>query len=270
VKRIQRKSDIWFLDKIKEKVIVARHRKLIHKVEIPLNCLGRGLRRFSYLSNIDVGNQSDYLILQWFDEIKEMARYLLPANDLKLFDRRIVESWARKFERKKAHLLFARRLYLSSPGTCLLAFYSDEPTIGVDLWTLRNLEQTEAKVLALWLNSTLNILQLLYLGVACEGPWMKLHDYMFNKLLVPDPNKLTKRDVTQLLKVFKKVRNVTFPSVSEQLKKESEARKSIDKIWLKILGYKGDPDKLLKRLYDSTFKEIELIDKLMHTEKDAK
>jgi predicted DNA-binding transcriptional regulator len=105
------------------------------------------------------------------------------------------------------------------------------------------------------------------LGVACEGPWMKLHDYMFSRLLVPDPNKLTKKDIKQLLKVFDKVRNMPFPSISEQLKKGSEARKSIDKIWLKILGYKGDPDELLKRLYSSVSKEIEIIDKLMHVEK---
>lgn len=265
--RAQRKSDMWILEKIKDKTMIAKHKKLIHKVEIPLECVGRGLRRFSYVNNIDVTDKSDYLILGWFKQIKEMARYLVSINDLKIFDPKVVESWTRKFERKKAHLLFARRLYLSSPGTCLLAFYSDEPTIGVDLWSLCDLEQTEAKVLALWLNSTLNILQLLYLGVACEGPWMKLHDYMFSRLLVPDPNKLTKKDIRQLLKVFDKVRNEAFLSISEQLKKESEARKSIDRIWLKILGCKSDPDALLKRLYDSISKEIELIDKLMHVEK---
>jgi type I restriction-modification system DNA methylase subunit len=269
-KRIQRKSDTWFLDKIKERSLVARHRKLIHKVEIPLSCVRRGLRRFSYLNNIDVGNQSDYLILQWFDGVKEMARYMLPVNDLKLFDPKVVESWARKFERKKAHLLFARRLYLSSPGTCLLAFYSDKPTVGVDLWTLCGLKQAEAKVLALWLNSTFNILQLLYLGVACEGPWMKLHDYMFDRLLVPDPIKLTKKDITQLLEVFEKVRNVAFPSIPEQLRKKIEARKSLDKIWLKILRYKGDPDELLNTLYSSVIREIEIIDRLMHVETHTK
>ena len=196
-----------------------------------------------------------------------MAKYLVPQKYLETFDKKVVESWFRKFEKREAHLLLARRPYLSSLGTCLIAFYSDTPTIGIDLWGLQNLEQNDAKILALWLNSSLNILQLLYIGVACEGPWMKIHNYMLSRLLVPDPKKLTKKEREQLLKVFDEVKKVSFPSISEQLKRETEARKTIDKALLKLLNYEGDLDELLKKLYASIAQEVKIIDELMRIEK---
>jgi len=263
--KAKRKSDIWILKEARGNTLIAYHKKLRHRVEIPLNNLGRALRRFSYVKNIDVTQNADYLILKWFDGIKDMARYVVPVRKLEDFNPDVVRSWEAKFEDRKAHLLLARRLYLSSPGTCLIAFYSDEPIVGVDLWSLRNLDRDEAKIMALWLNSSINILQLLYSGVACEGPWMKIHEYMLKRLLALNPNKLTKRTKRQLLRTFNEVKNLSFPSISEQLEKGNQARKIIDKALLKALGYKGDPDDLLQRFYSSTLKEIKIIAQLMPT-----
>lgn len=41
------------------------------------------------------------------------------------------------------------------------------------------------------------------------------------------------------------------------------SRRVIDAAWLKVLGYKGDVDTLLDRLYDSLANEIELLKSLM-------
>lgn len=265
--RAQKKVDMWIAGDIRGKTLIANHKELKHRVEIPLNSLGRALRRFSYVDNIDITQRSDYLILKWFDQIKDMARYLVPTSKLEILNSDVIKSWETKFEDRKAHLLLARRLYLSSPGTHLIAFYSDEPTAGIDLWSLRNLDKDTAKILSLWLNSSINILQLLYLGVACEGPWMKIHEYMLSRVLVPDPRKLSKKEVKELLDIFDEIKNASFPSISEQFKKEDQTRKTIDKAWLKILGYREDPEAFLKGLYTSISKETELIDKLMCPEK---
>ena len=256
--RAKRKSDVWILKEIRGNHLIVRHNKLKYRIEIPINSLGRALRRFSFVKCIDVSQNADYLILKWFDGIKDMARYLVPVGKLGAFNPNIVKSWETKFEKRKAHLLFARRLYLSSPGTHLIAFYSDNPIVGVDLWSLRNLNRDEAKILALWLNSSINILQLLYMGVACEGPWMKIHEYMLKKLLVPNPSSLTKREKRHLLRTFNEVKNITFPSIIKQFEKEMETRKKIDKVLLKIIGYKGDLNQFLKKLYKSTWKEIKI------------
>jgi hypothetical protein len=266
-RRLQRKTDHWFLEKEKTDSIVIRHKKLTHTLEVPLNCLTRALRRFSYVDTIDITNSSDYLIQKWFDKIPEMARYALSSKELNALNPGVINSWRNKFERKKAHLLLARRLYLSSPGTCLIAFYSDNPTIGIDLWSLKGISKEDAKILALWLNSSINILQLLYIGVACEGPWMKLHDYMLDRLLVPNPNILTIEEKKELLKIFKSLEKVSFKSITEQFKNEDESRKAIDKAWLTLLGYKGDLEKFLTQLYKTILEEIKTINQLYDSKK---
>lgn len=261
--RAQRQSDIWIKDKVDEKTLVARHKKRTQAVKIPLNCLERALRRFSYVNTIDVDMALDYLIVDSFKAIDEMASSVTSAKDMKSFNQKIVQTWAEKFADRKAHLLLGRRLYLSSPGTFLISFYSNTPTIGIDLWSLRNLKKEDAKILALWLNSSFNILQLLYMGVACEGPWMKLHDYMLDRLLVPDPKKLTKDAKKRILQVFEKVKETQFPSITNQLKTKFETRKIIDKMWLEILEYKDTSEGLLDNLYDSLLNELEIINRLM-------
>lgn len=261
--RCRRKSDVWIVDRIKGRTLVARHKERIHEVEIPLSSLTRALRRFSYANTIDVDKTLDYLIVDWFKEIEEMARSVVPANALRKFDRAVVQSWRKKFEERKAHLFLGRRLYLSAPGTCLISFFSDKPTAGIDLWGFLDLNKTDAQILSLWLNSTFNILQLLYMGVACEGPWMKLHDYMMDRLLVPNPKILTENEKKLILDVFEKIKETPFPSISEQLKGGFKARKIIDEMWLRILGYKGPYDALLEKLYGSMLKELEIIGRLM-------
>jgi len=261
--RAERRTDIWIAEKTKDGKLIASHRNRMHSVHIPLPCLEKAMRRFSHANTIDAERIMDYLIVDWFKEIDEMASSIVPANIRRSLNRKVINSWAAKFERKKAHLLLGRRLYLSAPGTCLISFYSDRPTVGIDLWSLRNLSKTDAKILALWLNSTFNILQLLYRGVACEGPWMKLHGYMMDRLLVPNPEKLTENEKKEILETFEKVKETAFPSISEQLKTGFKARKTVDTMWLKILGHKGPYDELLERLYGSMLKELEIIGRLM-------
>jgi hypothetical protein len=199
-----------------------------------------------------------------------MAESLLTSSrDLEKLKRSTIESWKEKFEARKAHLLLARRLYLSSPGTCSIAFYSDKPIIGIDMWCIRRVRAEFAKILTLWLNSTLSILQFLSIGVAIEGPWMKVHDYMLGEMLVPDFAKIPKRELDQLLQVFDAVKEVKFPSILDQLKGKHPSRRLIDTAWLRILGYEEDSDKLLDRLYDSLANEIELLKKLMAKDEAA-
>jgi hypothetical protein len=92
---------------------------------------------------------------------------------------------------------------------------------------------------------------------------MKLHGYMMDRLLVPDPKKLTENQKNLILDVFEKLRETEFPSISEQLETGFHARKTIDLLWLKILGYKGPSEELLEKLYASLLNELEIIGRLM-------
>ncbi|RLG56111.1 MAG: hypothetical protein DRN95_07190 [Candidatus Hydrothermarchaeota archaeon] len=252
-----RGTDVWIVDEIVKNKVIAKHRHQVQRVEIPLKTLKRGLRRFSHVNTMDVSNSADYLIVSWFDEIKNIAKVVLTDEEMKGFDKSVVKSWENKYEARKANLLLARRPYLSSPGTSLIAFYSDEPIVGIDLWCIRGMSKDYAKVLALWFNSSFNILQLLCIGVASEGPWMKIHDYMLNYLLAPKQD-LSKNDISYLIKVFDSVREAKLPNILEQLKNGHPIRKEIDKAFLKVLG----KDVNLDELYEKLANELELLKKL--------
>jgi type I restriction-modification system DNA methylase subunit len=261
--RALKKVDAWVFDRIERDALIARHKDLDWRVSIPLNVLGRGLRRLSYVKTIDVSNTSDYLILSWFDGIKDMAKVFLADKDLSGFKSTTVEAWQKKFKTRKAHLLLSRRFDISAPGMCLFAFYSDEPLVGADMWCVKSLSKDFTKILSLWFNSTLNVLQTLILRTETRGAWMVVHDYILGEMLIPNPSKLSESDLKYLLKVFSSLKDIKFPSVLEQLKGKHNARMLIDKAWLKILGYEGDMNSLLDRLYDSLAEEIELLRRLM-------
>jgi hypothetical protein len=92
---------------------------------------------------------------------------------------------------------------------------------------------------------------------------MELSGYILNDFLVVNPEKLSPRERETLLDVFEKTRNVELPSILDQLKKKHPSRRLIDTAWLKVLGYKGNINSLLDRLYDSLANEIEMLKKLM-------
>jgi hypothetical protein len=261
--RAEKRIDAWILDRVEKNELIARHADLGLEIKVPLASLGRGLRRLSHIKTIDVTNTSDYLILSWFDEIKEMAETFLIGRDLKTLDSRIIDQWGEKFDKRKANLLIARRFDLSASGTSLLAFYSDEPIIGVDMWCIKELPSEYAKILALWFNSTLGLLQTFVTRTETRGAWMKIHDYTFDEFMVPALEKIGAKEREFLLSQFEKCKKIEFPDILHQLKTKYPARMEIDKAFLKVIGYKGDADSLLVRLYELLAHEIETLKNMM-------
>ena len=93
---------------------------------------------------------------------------------------------------------------------------------------------------------------------------MKIHDYMLNEFLVPRLDRLNVSDYNRLLDVFKQVRNVTFPSIIQQLRTKFWARRLIDSAFLKILGYTDtEIDRILDYLYPALANEILILKQLM-------
>jgi len=96
---------------------------------------------------------------------------------------------------------------------------------------------------------------------------MKLHDYMLDRLLVPNPKRLTPRDKKELLETFGSLEKVSFKSVTEQFRNGDENRKTIDKAWLTFLEYEGDHETFLMQLYKAILEEIKIINQLMPQQK---
>ncbi|MEM3726442.1 MAG: hypothetical protein QXK98_06245, partial [Candidatus Bathyarchaeia archaeon] len=133
-----------------------------------------------------------------------------------------------------------------------------------DMWSIKGIINGHAKILTLWFNSTANLLAIITKRTETRGAWMKLHEYTLNDLLILDPNKLSPEEQNLLLEVFNKIKDVSFPSVLEQLRGRFWARVEIDKAILKVLGFnETETNQLLDYLYPALAKEIEQLKTLM-------
>ena len=220
---------------------------------IPLKALKFGLRRPARTELIDLTNELDYIIISEFDGLNKF-----------LENPTVVKRWQKYASHRLANLLISRRFDISASGTRLIAFYTDKPAVGVDMWSVKGIEKEDAKILALWFNSTLNLLHLLVYRTETRGAWMKIHEYMLKETYVPSLRKMSKKERESLLQLFNKVRNISFPSIVEQLKNRFWARETVDKVFLKILGFNDKETKeILDFLYPALANEIEQLKALM-------
>ncbi|MEM4140020.1 MAG: N-6 DNA methylase [Nitrososphaeria archaeon] len=261
--RSEKRTDVWIIDEERpvEKELIVKHKIYNFKVKIPTTVLVKGLRRLSHVNKLDVTMISDYVIIKWFDNITKLVRMTVgkELNEVK----NSIKLWEKEYNNRKCNIILARRFDISAPGTHLLAYYCEEEFIGAGLWSLKGVTKEEAKILSLWFNSTLNILQWIIERGESRGAWLSMEDYMLSEMLVPQTRQFNDQEREELLNTFEKVRNIEFPCILDQLKTKYWARVLIDKTWLKILGYKGDIDSLLNKIYNLLVNEIEILKRLM-------
>lgn len=258
--RAIKREDVWIMRRIDGNSIVIEDRHTKRILKVPLQAARPALRRISLISKIDVTDNLDYVIVNTFPQISEFTTTVItefkPPQGF--WDR-----WRSYVEERLSHLVLMRRADLSAPGTRLLAFYSEIPMAPPGVaWSIK-ISDVDAKILALWLNSSFNILQILLYRKETRGAFLQLDKYVLKHMLVPDLTKLSEDDVKFLTEIFSRVKNVEFPSILDQLKMKYEARRLIDEAWLRILDYKGDVNTFLGRLYELLAKEIELLKSLM-------
>lgn len=262
--RAIKKEDVWVIEESTENYLKVKDRYIERTLTIPLTSVLHTLRRAVLIDKIDVSGDLDYVVINEFPNVKKfLTTGVMTFKPPQGFWNR----WKSYVEERLSHLALVRRADISAPGTCLLAFYSDVPMAppGVT-WSVKVKDREAAKILALWFNSTINILQALVNRKETRGAFLQIDEYVLKEAFVPDLVKLTQDEKTLLRKTFNSVKSIRFPSVFEQLKCRHEARKLIDKTWLSVLGYKGDVEPILTKFYTSLVKEVELLKKLMEEE----
>jgi type I restriction-modification system DNA methylase subunit len=251
--------DLWFAEKAKDTTILVRNRFTNEAIEIAKKKLCHGIRRASGLKTIDLSNSQDYVVIEPFEGIERF----LPSKSVDNF-RSHSQSWKKYVRSRFGEFLISRRFDLSATGTHFLAFYSAEPTTGQNLWSLKGVNEEEAKILSLWFNSTLNLLQIYLQRMETRGAWMEINDGMINDFLLFDICSLKKNEKKHLLDLFEQLKNMEFPSIIEQLKTKFAPRKELDTKFLQLMGYSSsEVDQLLNYLYPALAEEIQKLKTLM-------
>jgi len=256
--RAIKKHDLWVVKRVDKDMVIATHRVLGREIAIPAKALLPGFRRPSGTGTMEISDILDYMIRGEFPKLNELIEEKEKASKIL----KNVKKWEKLV--KKANLLLSRRYDLSAPGTKHLAFYSSIPTFGIDMWDVAGFNEENAKIMTLWFNSSINILQMLINRTETRGAWMKLHQYQIRDSMIPNLRTLTSEERKNLLDLFNKLKKQEFPSILEQLKIKFPLRVEIDRAVLSMLGF-GDAeiDRILDYLYPALANEIEQLKTLM-------
>jgi len=258
--RALKKTDAWILKETGKRSIVVEHNVLQISVSIPTNVLLPALRRFSGINIIDISNELDFIVTKEFLGISDF----LPQQLGNKIDKQSLKLWKRYVEGLRGNLLLANHVDISAPGTSILAYFaSDSIVVPRSMWSMK-LPATSAKVFALWLNSTLGLLQMLMQRRETRGAYLWFVASTIKKFLVPDMENMTEQNIQALLQTFEKINNVKFPSILEQLETKFQYRVEMDKVILRVLGFdENEISRLLDYLYSALAKEIRQLKTLM-------
>lgn len=250
-RRAARGKDGWVAARVEGDHLTVRHVEYGLEVKVPLSSLEKCMRKYHYARFLDASVEPDYLVLAPFEGLEKMVR-LTVGRSLQIGEE-VFERWRRVVEKRRGRVLVSSKVDISSPGLSLLAFYSDEPMVGVHMWMLRGGGVEAARVTALWLNSSFNLLQTLAERREVSGVWMKVDAYVLRESRVPNLSLLRPEDKLRLLEVFEKWRRVELPSIVKQLEEGHPFRRETDEAFAAALGLRVDFDDLYARL----LKEVE-------------
>jgi type I restriction-modification system DNA methylase subunit len=257
-----KKDDRWILKETRRDSILVRDRFVDVEIEVPRKATIPALRRPAGLQSMDISDDMDYAIVSRFtgDQQFFMKELVEKGKNLSNY----VKKWREYLENRMTRLNVSRRFNLSALNTSALAFYSELAVAPCKMfWAIQGLSGEDAKILALWFNSTINIAQILSRRAETEGAFMGLDQYILQRFLVLDPSKLEPDRRDQLLSVFDQCAKTKLPSIIEQLKTKNSVRRTIDLAVLEALEIRGNHAELLDSAYTSISGTIETLATLM-------
>jgi len=216
--------------------------------EIPISAVRKGLKTHAYIPRLDVGQISDLTIIKPFDGFKDIQRRLrVTAVDFGDISLRV--------EDRLSHLVLARRINITAPGTKLLAFFSDDRLVpGKAFWAFDTDVKT-SRVLSVWFNSTFAFIELLLSQTETEGSFVELTKEKLLGFHIPD---FQSCDTTVLEEAFELVRYEEVPALVQQFTKPCSFRETIDRAVLTSVGFsKKEIGDLLPNLYASVSTELQ-------------
>ncbi len=219
-----------------------------HVYTFPKDAVVPAIRRFSYLTSIDVTGQTDFAISRPVPALGDVMKAFYGKDRTKVFISRIRKrtkklkggKWPSRVLQGSSRLCFGRRFDLAARGTIVLATRQDEPTfLACDGFMVKGLSPPEEKLFCLWMNSSLFLTWLMSKLTVTRGTWVKLEKSFVDRIPFPDFDELDEKDWSLVEELYEELRAKAFPNLMEQLK-EHPVRRTLDEGMLLLLGVK-DP-----------------------------
>jgi predicted RNA methylase len=173
------------------------------------------------------------------------------------------------YDRYSGEILLVRRFRVTSPNVYFTALYSSNRTLSpatMNILRPRNLDRDLVKALALYLNSTLALFQLLSLFVETEGAWVRFDKDVWAGVYVPDLEALANNPKTleEASRAFDKVARAseTLQPLYERVSSGSEVQREIDEVAIKMLGLPWG-NEVLNTLYGIIKSELDALQRIL-------
>lgn len=233
----------WAVIEETDEFIVAKSKRTGVTVRVPRAVVRPTTRSVAGMSTIEFTTPFDYIVVGRFPG--DTAFWDDPDPD-KILAKRLPHLATRE-----ASLLLGGRnnVGLDGTGTHFLAFVSARPVPPTwSFWSVRGLRLDDARLLALWWNSSFNLVQLIENRAEVQGAYMSWLKTDILRLRVPNLPKLSPKSRAGLLKLYEELATTPFPNLLSQLKSAPAERLRLDLTLSHELGL-GYTEVDLRKLY---------------------
>jgi hypothetical protein len=226
---------------IDDNKIIVRNPSEEEQLVVPRNATMPAVRTASWLRSIEIEQPLDFVIVERFD--KDDVFWTTKDVDRMLVQRR------EHINSRKANLILAGygNIDLSSPGTFFFAFCSRvEIAPTWSFWSLPCPKFDHAVVLALWLNSTFALAELLRRRTEVRGTNMKWRKKEVEEFPVVKVQTMSSNDISEAKSLLCRLNRLEFPCLIEQLETAYEGRAILDKYFAELLQMNITENKIIE------------------------
>jgi len=147
------------------------------------------------------------------DEILKHTRKMVSTQSFSSYQ----ASWENYLKGKLCYLGTIETFHIEAPNTYFFAYFSgDQKRIYSSIFNnVFSLDETEARINCIWLNSAINLLQLFVERIPTG--WFKIRQYVLESLKIIDIQRLKDAEKEDLLKIFEEISDKEFPCVWKQI-----------------------------------------------------
>lgn len=259
MERMKKKTDKFLVVKTSEGELLIENRDNRQQFVVPKQSVCPQVRRLTAHDKIDMASNLDYVEFRYFDGLDNIMKSVYPEKDAERNIRELKGEGFHKISSQRSNIIFARRINVSATGTKIISIYSEIPAfVAANAWAIKDISSDNAKLLTLWMNSGLFLIELLTKRVATQGAFGQLDKRYLYSISCPDFTILDKKQIKELLELFDETSQKSLPSIFEQVQNENEIKKQIDKKFLEVFGVtdKGDQEKVIFELYQTLTRRI--------------
>ncbi|MGB9622324.1 MAG: N-6 DNA methylase, partial [Candidatus Bathyarchaeia archaeon] len=224
------------------------------------------LRSPAGVVHMNITDEEEYALSNTKDLPDDMLRLAGLVDKRKI--RKAVKDIKSAYEDLAGNILLVRRSRLTSPNIFWLAFFSQRKIIGPSApmicLKVDDLGIDNSKLLTLYLNSSITLLQLLGFAVETEGAWLAFQgDRVWSNIHLPDFSQISENVRNDALKKFNEVGKLNVNNLYQRVKEKDPIQKSIDVTSLKLLGINDLWVNRLDEIYDSILGELKIMQKIL-------